>query len=155
MFYALTFAIGAISPAMPLISIEAWAVLVGLVGQRPWWATAGAAALGQLLCFSALYFLGQRYVVRLPWIQKKLKFFEPGRYQRHARWFYSTAAFFGIPPLNLISIAAPLMDVSYPLFATIAFLGRLLRLSLLVGFAQKLQGWFPVNALPDWLRAWA
>lgn len=157
MFYPFTFAVGAISPAFPLISIEAWAVFIGLIGQRPWWATAFVAACGQLLCFSAIYFLGQRYVARLPWIQRKLKFFEPGRYQRHAKWFYGTASLVGIPPLNLISIAAPIMEVSYPVFAAIAFTGRFLRLSVLVAFAQTLQDWFgfPVERLPEWVRGWA
>ena len=155
MFYLLTFVIAAISPAFPLISIEGWAVFIGLIGQRPWFLTALVAATGQLLCFACLYFVGQRWVVKLPWIQRRLRFFEPGRYQRHAHWFYLTAAVIGLPPLNLISIAAPLMDVAFPLFAAIAFLGRLLRLSLLVGFAQKLQSIFPVDALPEWLRAWA
>jgi membrane protein YqaA with SNARE-associated domain len=93
--------------------------------------------------------------MRLPWIQRKLRFFEPGRYQRRAPYFYATGAFIGLPPLNLISIAAPLMEVAFPLFLVIAFLGRFLRLSLLVGFAQKLQSWFPVDVLPEWVRGWA
>ena len=114
-----------------------------------------AAATGQALCFAALYYVGQRWVARLPWIQRKLRFFEPGRYQRRAPWFYLTASLFGIPPLNLISIAAPIMEVAFPLFAAIAFLGRLLRLGLLVGFAQKLQSWFPADMLPEWVRSWA
>jgi len=154
-FYALTALMGAISPAFPLVSIEAWAIFVGLVGSKPWFATALAAAVGQLVCFSAIYFLGDRYVSKLPWVQRKIARFEPGRYQRHAKWFYGSGALVGMPPLNLISVAAPVMNVSFPVFAAIAFFGRLLRLSVLVAFAQKAQAWFPVDALPAWLRAFA
>lgn len=155
MFYGLTFAIGAISPMFWLISVEVWAVFVGLTTPHPWWAAALAAASGQVVCFSAAYLLGGRYLRRVPWIQRKLAFFEPGRYQRHAKWFYATAAFLGFPPLILMSMVAPLMEVRYPLFFAIVATGRLARLSLLVAFAQKAQEWVPVERLPEWLRAWA
>ena len=49
------------------------------------------------------------------------------------------------------------MQVSNPVFAAIAFMGRFLRLSVLVAFVQTQQGWFGflVEMLPEWVRGWA
>ena len=155
MFYLVCAFIGAISPAFPVVSVEAFAVFVGLFApERPWWAVGLACALGQLACFTLLYLVGHRWVARMPWIQRRLARFDPGKYQPHARFFYASAAAVGVPPLNLLSIAAPLMQVSLAYFMCVAFLGRLTRLCLLVAFAEQVRAWVPVEDLPAWMQVW-
>ncbi|MFZ4737958.1 MAG: hypothetical protein ACOYM9_18525 [Bradymonadia bacterium] len=154
MFYLMCVLIGAVSPVFPVVSVEAFAVFIGLFAQdRPFWAVALACAFGQLLCFLTLYLAGHRWVARLPWIRRRLAHFDPGRYQLHARLFYATAATVGFPPLNLLSIAAPILAVGPRYFVPVVFFGRWARLCALVFFAEQFRDWVSVDDLPEWLRA--
>ncbi len=152
-FYLATLLAGAISPVFPVVSIEAWVVFVGVFGERPSLLVSLSAATGQLLCFVLLYHFGARAVLRLPFVVRKLDRFEPARYAVRARYFVCSASLVGLPPMNLMSVVAPGLGVKAPLFTFIAFTGRAFRLSVLVVFASAVRDYFPVEAVPEFLRA--
>lgn len=152
MFYLWSFLLAIPSPLLFFISSEGWAIFVGLAGTRLWPLLAGVLAAGQCVCFTGLYFFGDRVLRWLPSAQRKLARLDVEKYRRQSAFWLFAAALTGLPPLIALSILAPAFKVRYAPFLLIAFVGRAIRFGVLAGVPTAFSGWFDVDWLPAWLR---
>jgi membrane protein YqaA with SNARE-associated domain len=133
--YAGTFAVGAISSVVPIVSIEVF--LVGVVLAR---GPAGAvalialAALGQVLGKLPIYATA-RGAAALPgrqraWIERIRAWV--ARRGHHPTLVLAASAVLGVPPFSLISTAAGALAVPPRTFCAVIAAGRALRFAILI-----------------------
>jgi membrane protein YqaA with SNARE-associated domain len=136
--YAGTFAIAAISSALPLVSIEMFLVGLTLVrGAGDAAAIIACATAGQVLGKLPVYYAVRR-LGELPGRQRKWV-------ERIRAWATSTgvgshavlaaSALLGLPPFSIISTAAGALAIRARTFCLVVALGRALRFALLVYLA--------------------
>lgn len=159
-FYLILFLVALVSPLIWLFNAEVIAVWGGLVAARPWALVALALAAGQCLAFSALFLGGDRLTRRVGPLRRRVERLQQHperleRYRRAAVWWLAAAAAVGIPPLVALSPLAPALGVRFRTFALVALGGRTLRFMVLAGLPGLFADWLPLDALPDWLRAWS
>ncbi len=153
LFYVVSFFLAIPSPIIFVINSEGWAAFVGLTGARPWAGVALALALGQTVCFSALYFGGHKLVARLPKVQRRLERFDAERYRPLVYVWISLAALIGLPPMIAMSALASGLGVSFPALFGLALAGRFARFSLLAALPSMFTGGPKTDWIPEWLRA--
>jgi len=156
-FYLVMLAIGLVSPVVWLFNAEVVAVWAGLVATRPWPPVVFLLAAGQAVTFSLLFLGGDQLARRFGWLRRRVERFQSDaarleRFRRGSLWWLLAAAIIGIPPLVALSAIAPSLGVRFRTFALVALGGRTVRFFLLAGLPGLFSRWFPVEALPEWLR---
>lgn len=136
--YLGTFAIGAISSVVPLISIEVFLVGITLAhGAGDGAALIVLATLGQVLGKLPVY-LGARAVVQLPgrhqrWIERARAW--NVRLGNRSYLLLATSAVIGLPPFSIISTAAGALAIPPRAFCLVIAVGRALRFAMLIALA--------------------
>jgi membrane protein YqaA with SNARE-associated domain len=146
-----TFGICLLSAVFPLVNAEAYmgALAVTHQGSQMWLISASAAA-GQTVGKIAFFLLG-RSSLNWRWVRKRT---ETEKWQaRLERWqarihgnlwsatgLLLASAFFGIPPLAIISVVAGQLRAPLWLFTVAVLVGRTLRFVVVLGGAAVLVG---------------
>lgn len=103
-----------------------------------------AAAAGQMIAKSAMYFAG-RGVVRLPGERMHRLVAKAEEWGRNRRGVESSLVFVsastGFPPFYVTSIACGMLKVPFLPFVSLGFLGRLIRFTVAVLIPQLLKLW--------------
>ena len=157
MFYLIVFLLTIPSPIFFILNAEALSVLVGLVGSRPWPLAVLAVTAGQCVLFSGLYLGGDKLTRRFEWLNRRVSEIakDPERMDRYrgaTEKFLILAGLFGLPPLVAMSALSPALGVRFRVFFAIAFSTRFLRFALLAGLPHAFADWFPLEAVPAWIR---
>lgn len=151
MFYLLTLGLAIPSPLFAFS--EAWAVFIGLVGQRHWLLVAFTLAVGQTIGFTLMYIFGERLLPRIRKLDQAAKKLNRERIKAHAPWVLALGAVTGVPPHLAMCALAPVLRIPYALLLPITFLGRMVRFGVLAGVPQAFSGWFDPSGLPEWVLA--
>ena len=128
-----TFAYSFVAGVFPLLNVEAYllafSAYLSLEAMIP---VVIAATAGQMVAKSLLYFSGLG-LLKLPHRSTRERIervSERLRTYRRGTWtLVLISAFFGLPPLYVVSIAAGTLRLHFGLFLAISTAGRLLRLS--------------------------
>ncbi len=151
MFYLATFLVFIPSPIIFVISSEAWAVVVGLSGERPWYLVGPVLGAAQTVTFVLLYFFGGKLVTRMPRLRAKLDSFDTEKLRAQAPLWLSIGALTGVPPLVVMTTAAPMVGVQFAVMFTCSLVGRMVRFSVLAGVPHYFSRWADVDLLPTWM----
>jgi membrane protein YqaA with SNARE-associated domain len=151
-FYLITLLVFSTSPLLQFINAEAWAVFVGLSGERPIWAVALVLGAAQTVGFALLYVFGAKGLRRIPALRRAMERLDRERLRTHAPLLLSLGALTGIPPYNALAIAAPLVDVALLKVVIFSMVGRTIRFATLCAGA----GWFveKLGISTDWIPVW-
>ena len=139
------------SPIFMMISSEAIAIILALKGHSALW-IALSLTIGQTIGFSLLYYFGGALCERWDKLNQKMKSFQFDRFKKRASPFILSAAFFGLPPLNLSCIAASMIQVSFSLLLPLIIMGRFTRYLIIAIIPNTFSGLFDPLSLPDWLQ---
>jgi membrane protein YqaA with SNARE-associated domain len=140
--YAGTFALGAASAFVPVLSIEVFLVGITLArGPTDAVALVILATLGQLAGKLPIYYAA-RGLTALPgrqrrWIDRLRAWVD--RSGRSPDLVLAASAVFGIPPFSIASTAAGALAIAPGRFATIVAAGRALRFAALIAIAAHVQ----------------
>ncbi len=151
MFYLATFLVFIPSPVIFIISSEAWAVVVGLSGQRPWYLVGPILGMSQTVCFMLLYYFGGHVAARFTKLQVKLASLDKTRLQNQAPGWLLLGGIAGIPPMVALSMASPMVGVRPMLVFLTSFVGRSIRFSVLAGIPHYFSRWANADVLPTWM----
>ena len=139
------------SPILMMISSEAIAVVLALQGRSPL-LIAVALAVGQSIGFSLLYYFGEQICERWQTLKNKLDQFDLKKFQKNIPYFIASAAFAGLPPLNLSCIAASALKVRFLPLLILIVIGRWSRYFLIASIPEWFQKYFNPDLLPSWLQ---
>ena len=151
MFYLATFFVFIPSPILFVISSEAWAVIVGLSGQRPWYLVGPLLAAAQTVTFVLLYYFGGTLADRIPRLKAKLATVDTTRLRAQAPLWLSVSGVTGIPPLVALAMASPMVGLRAWVLGAYSFFGRTVRFSVLAGVPQYFSRWADADLLPLWM----
>ena len=139
------------SPVFMFISSEAIAIFLSLKGYSPL-LIALSLAVGQSIGFTSLFFFGEHLCKRWDRLQRKLDTFDVDAFSTKANILLGSAAFFGLPPLNLSSLVSSTVGVSYYIYISLVLSGRFIRYWLIASIPQYFENWFDLNLLPEWVQ---
>lgn len=136
--YAGTFAVGAISSVIPLVSIELFLVAITLAhGTANAVPLIALATLGQVIGKLPVY-AAARGVAAIPgrqrrWVERVRTWV--ARFGNRPNLVLVTSAVLGLPPFSIISTAAGALAIPPRTFCSLVALGRALRFTVLVVIA--------------------
>jgi membrane protein YqaA with SNARE-associated domain len=136
--YAGTFAVGAISSIIPLVSIEVFLVAITLAhGTANAVPLIALATLGQVLGKLPIY-AAARGVAAIPgrqrrWVERVRGWI--ARFGNRPSLVLAASAVLGLPPFSIISTAAGALAIRPRTFCTVVAAGRALRFTILVAIA--------------------
>lgn len=140
--YGATSAIAFIAGMFPLLSIEAFLMLVTARGEPPLVLAVliGIAAVGHQIAKTITYYAGAG-VFELPRgkVRERIAAAKAriDRWNKRPRLIMFVSATTGLPPLVVLGyIAGPLMKMGITTFTAISFVGRVLRYTTLVAVAR-------------------
>lgn len=157
LFYAVTVLVFTPSPLVQFVNAEAWAVFLGLSGERPAIAVGLALGLAQTLGNVLLYLFGDKLLIRVAYLRRLMARLDKERLRQRAPYLLAVGSVVGLPPHNAMCLAAPLVEVPLKLIVVTTFVGRTLRFTAFFLGAQ----WFvdvlgiSTDWIPTWLRALA
>lgn len=151
MFYLVSLLVFIPSPVVFVISSEAWAVVVGLSGQRPWYLLGPVLGLSQTIGFMLLYYFGGHLAARFTGLQVKLASLDKTRLQTQAPGWLLLGGVTGIPPLVALSMASPVVGVRAGVVFACSLVGRSIRFSVLAGIPHYFSRWANADVLPEWM----
>ena len=137
--YAGTFAVGAISSVIPLVSIEVFLVAITLAhGTANAVPLIALATLGQVIGKLPVY-AAARGVTAIPgrqrrWVERVRAWV--ARFGNRPNLVLVTSAVFGLPPFSIISTTAGALAIPPRTFCTLVTFGRALRFTILVAIAS-------------------
>ncbi len=152
LFYLVTVGVFTPSPLIQFVNAEAWAVFLGLSGERPFWAVGLALGLAQTLGNVLLYLFGDSLLRRIQRLRRLMDRLDKERLRERAPYLLAVGSVVGLPPHNAMCLAAPLVDLPLKMVVTYTLIGRTLRFSALCYGAQ----WFAdlLGITTDWIPAW-
>jgi len=136
--YAGTFAVGAISSVIPIVSIEVFLVALTLAhGTTDAIPLIALATLGQVIGKLPVY-AASRGLAAIPgrqrrWIERVRGWV--ARFGNRPNLVLATSAVLGLPPFSIISTAAGALAIPPRTFCTVVAAGRALRFTALVAIA--------------------
>lgn len=151
MFYLVTFLVFSPSPVAFFISSEAWAVVVGLSGQRPWYLVGPVLGASQTVTFVLLYFFGGKLAAKMPRLQARIASFDTSRLRAQAPLWLSLGAVTGIPPLVAMCTVAPMVGVRFAVVFACSLVGRMVRFSILAYVPHYFARFANQELLPSWM----
>lgn len=153
-FYLATFLLCIPSPVAGGIPYpEAWAVLNGLLTDRPFLLVGLAVGCGQCVCYTALFFLGERVLRFLPVMRRRIDRFDREKLAQRSGPVLIAAGILSLPPVVPLAILAPAVGIRFAPFIGVMIAGRWLRFSILCGVPGVFAEFFPREIVPDWLMA--
>ncbi len=153
MFYLLSLLIFIPSPIVFPINAEAWAITVGLLGDRPWLLVGFTLAASQTIGFVLLYVFGARVINMSSRLGAQVEKLDLKRFRGQAPAWIAVGGFLGVPPCVALSIAAPMAGISLRMHVAIVLTMRTIRFSLLAGVPTFFSQYFDPSLVPDWLKA--
>lgn len=156
-FYVATAVIFTPSPLVQFVNAEAWAVFLGLAGERPAIAVGLALAVAQTTGNALLYLFGDKLLIRVAYLRRLMARLDKERLRARAPLLLGVGSVVGLPPHNAMCLAAPLVEVPLKQVIVITLVGRTVRFTAFFLGAQ----WFvdvlgiSTDWIPTWLRALA
>ena len=150
MMYLALYLVSIVSPFLAIA--EPIVVLSAMSGQSQWLFMAVIVALGQCTSFGLLYFFGERILVRLKGLQRKLEEFDFSRLERSQVSLTALGGIFGIPPASVLAAAGPVFEPRWFRFLGVLFAGRVVRFSILGLIPTTFVSLFNPDFLPAWVR---
>jgi membrane protein YqaA with SNARE-associated domain len=154
-FYLFSLLVFIPSPLLQFINAEAWAIFVGLTGQRSPVLLGVVLGVSQTLGFAGLYLFGHKLLARWGRLNRVFARFDVERMRHRAPYLLALGSTVGLPPHNALALAAPLVSVPLRVVLVFTLPGRVLRFIVIGLSAQWIVSTFSINTdwIPEWLRA--
>jgi len=134
--YGLTFLWCIPSPVLLFINAEAWVITHALLEHGTPLGLGLAAAAGQLVGYTVVFFASDRVVRWLPKLDGKLQTFDAQRYSTTAYSALAIGTVVGLPPTVLLTLCSRALGYRYLPFILICAVGRSLRFCTLASLPE-------------------
>ena len=138
------------SPILILISSEAIAIIGVLKGYSPL-GLAAALAIGQTIGFSTLIHLSDWICERSARFSALKARADLDQYRQYAPRLALWAAFVGIPPMNLSSVAIGAVSAQLLVVTPLILIGRFTRYWIIASLPEVFEEYINPDLLPSWI----